>query len=123
MDEDFKRFNKCVKILYKDMIIASKSADDKDAYKSLVIAKELFGIMKSFNKKAPQSFFNTHFVPHSDDIIRENKDVYFKLKVPMRNMCGDNFDKFFQTIDASYQRNLWDNLKILLAMNAKIMHS
>jgi hypothetical protein len=121
MCDDIKAFNKFVKQVIKESILIAKKCNDQEAVSTLNLSKHIFDTIKSLNRENPSLYFNVYFTPYKADIFMENMSV-FKNVASQFPFVGSTLDNLIQVMDEYSRKTVWNNLKIMFALNDAIVH-
>lgn len=120
MCDDVKAFNKFVKQVIKESILIAKKCNDQEAVSTLNLSKHIFDTIKSLNRENLSLYFNVYFTPYKADIFMENIAV-FKQIASQFPFVGSTLDNLIKVMDEYSRKTVWNNLKIMFALNDAIV--
>lgn len=114
--DNVKRFNKCSKQLYKDLL---NIYPDETI---LVLAQTAFKIFKNLDKSGPCKYYYTEFISkYKTEII--NRDASFfldgSLQFPYFASGSQRLKDLWKTLNESDQQAIWDHLNVLLYISCE----
>ena len=112
----YKEFNRAVKSLIKDIMVAFPEAE------MLKLVSCYFAILKRVNKKKPQAYFMKIIeTPHGAHILNKNIDYFMsdQFQSPDWKSLVTFIKTRLQTLDKSNKDKLNDHMLVLMALSKR----
>lgn len=116
MEKDpYKRFNKSVKQLYKNILIVYP---DEPLIK---IAQSAFLFFKKLDKTGPMTYFNSCITDFKEDILKKNVDFLNKndLVIPYFESATIRVKELFNALSDNDKQAFLDHLNIIIYLSEK----
>ena len=109
--DNIKRFNKCAKHLYKDLL---EIYPDESI---IVLAQTAFKLFKAYDKTGPCKYYYTELIlKYKSEIENKNSSFFIdgKMQFPYFAASTERLIALWKTLDPQSQEAIWDHLNVLL---------
>lgn len=114
--DSIKRFNKCGKQLYKDLL---EIYPDETV---LVLAQAAFKIYKNLDKRGPCNYYYAEFAcKYKDNVIKRDASFFMEgdMEFPYFASASQRLKDLWKTLDDTNQQAIWDHLNVLLYISCE----
>jgi hypothetical protein len=115
--DNVKRFNKCAKQLYGDLL---KMYPDETI---LVLANTAFKMFKNFDKAGPCQYYYNEFVSKYRKELEVRDEGFFtsgSIQFPYFAAASERLKALWNTLSVDDKEAIWDHLNVLLYLCCEV---
>jgi len=108
--DHYKRFNKCAKQLYKDLLNILPTEN------CLLLANAAFVIFKNMDKKNPAKYFYNEVVAKYKNELDERNEAFFidgPIVFPYFDSFTERLREIWRALSEADKSAIWDHLSVL----------